>query len=115
MNDEDDLSDYPLSRQTDLRRVVDKLRKINAALMRRVERSMDQQATSFSLFQTAINQEAQIRRRTEELNFALTKLAQTNLELSEARDEAERANVFKTRFFTSVGHDLLQPLHAARL
>ncbi|MFT3732466.1 MAG: hybrid sensor histidine kinase/response regulator [Hyphomicrobium sp.] len=115
MNDEEDPSEQLPSRQSDLRRVVDKLRKINAALMKRVEHSMDQQASSFSLFQTAINQEAQIRRRTEELNLALTKLAHTNLELSKARDEAERANVFKTRFFTSVGHDLLQPLHAARL
>ncbi len=115
MNEEDDPSEQLPSRQSDLRRAVDKLRKINASLMKRVEHSMDQQASSFSLFQTAINQEAQIRRRTEELNLALTKLAQTNVELSKARDEAERANVFKTRFFTAVGHDLLQPLHAARL
>jgi signal transduction histidine kinase len=100
---------------TDLGRAVDKLRKINEALMKRVERSMDQQANAFSLFQTAINQETQIRIRTEELNNALTKLAQANVELSEARDAAERSNVFKTRFFTAVGHDLLQPLHAARL
>jgi signal transduction histidine kinase len=100
---------------SDLGRAVDKLRKINEALMKRVERSMDQQANAFSLFQTAINQETQIRIRTEELNNALTKLAQANVELSEARDAAERSNVFKTRFFTAVGHDLLQPLHAARL
>ncbi|MFA7306129.1 MAG: hybrid sensor histidine kinase/response regulator [Hyphomicrobium sp.] len=96
-------------------RAFDKLRKINDALMKRVERSMDQQANAFSLFQTAINQETQIRIRTEELNNALTKLAQANVELSAARDAAERSNVVKTRFFTAVGHDLLQPLHAARL
>jgi signal transduction histidine kinase len=100
---------------SDLGRAVDKLRKINEALMKRVERSMDQQANAFSLFQTAINQEAQIRIRTEELNNALTKLAQANVELSGARDAAERSNAYKTRFFTAVGHDLLQPLHAARL
>jgi len=29
--------------------------------------------------------------------------------------EAERANVAKTRFLTAVGHDLIQPLHAAQL
>jgi len=96
-------------------RTVDKLSKINAALMKRVERSMDQQATAFSLFQTAINQEAQIRLRTEELKNALSRLAVANVELRDARDAAERANLFKTRFFTAVGHDLLQPLHAARL
>ena len=96
-------------------RTIDKLRKINAALMKRVERSMDQQANAFSLFQTAISQEAQIRLRTDQLNHALSKLAHTNVELGEARDAAERANRFKTRFFTAAGHDLLQPLHAARL
>jgi two-component system, sensor histidine kinase len=115
MSDNDDTIEEVETTQPDLRSTVERLRKINAALMQRVERSMDQQAGSFSLFQTAITQEAQIKRRTEELNLALTKLSHTNVELSKARDEAERANAFKTRFFTAVGHDLLQPLHAARL
>ena len=92
-----------------------KLIKINNALMQRVERSMDQQANAFTLFQTAISLEEQIRQRTEELHLALSKLELANAELSHARDDAERANRFKTRFFTAVGHDLLQPLHAARL
>lgn len=35
--------------------------------------------------------------------------------LDAARREAERANDAKTRFLTAVGHDLLQPLHAAQL
>ena len=100
---------------SDLGRVIQKLTKINDALIRRVERSMDQQASAFTLFQTAINLESQIRLRTEELNNALFKLERANAELSEARDAAERANRFKTRFFTALGHDLLQPLHAARL
>ncbi len=99
----------------DFGRVISKLTKINAALMHRVERSMDQQANAFSLFQTAISQQVQIKQRTEELNLALSKLAHANVELRNARDAAERANMFKTRFFTAVGHDLLQPLHAARL
>ena len=33
----------------------------------------------------------------------------------QARREAERANEAKSRFLTAVGHDLLQPLHAAQL
>ena len=99
----------------DIGRVVQKLTKINTALMQRVERSMDQQASAFTLFQTAINLESQVRVRTEELNNVLSRLEHANAELSEARDIAERANRFKTRFFTALGHDLLQPLHAARL
>ena len=43
-------------------RQLAKLTKINAALMQRVEKSMDQQANAFSLFQTAITLEGQVRR-----------------------------------------------------
>lgn len=96
-------------------RAIQKLTKINRALMQRVERSMDQQANAFSLFQTAIGLENQIKIRTDELKLALAKLELANAELSQARDAADRANHFKTRFFTAAGHDLLQPLHAARL
>ena len=35
--------------------------------------------------------------------------------LDVARADAERANDAKTRFLTAVGHDLMQPLHAAQL
>ncbi len=112
---------YPLAAATEderveeLERQIVKLTKINAALMQRVEKSMDQQANAYSLFQTAITLEGQVRVRTEELKSALSRLERTTDELTGARDTAERANRFKTRFFTAVGHDLLQPLHAARL
>ena len=99
----------------ELNRQIEKLSKINAALLNRVERSMDQQANAFSLFQTAIGLEAQVRGRTDTLKSVLSRLEIANDELVAARDVAERANRFKTRFFTAVGHDLLQPLHAARL
>lgn len=107
----------PVSTPTliDLERRIVKLSKINSALMQRVERSMDQQANAFSLFQTAIGLESQVRLRTEELTNVLLRLESANEELVAARDTAERANRIKTRFFTAVGHDLLQPLHAARL
>jgi signal transduction histidine kinase/CheY-like chemotaxis protein len=99
----------------DLERRNVKLAKINAALMQRVERSMDYQANAYSMFQTAIGLETQVRVRTEELKAALNRLECANDELTRARDGAERANRFKTGFFTAVSHDLLQPLHAARL
>jgi signal transduction histidine kinase/CheY-like chemotaxis protein len=99
----------------ELERKLAKLKKINLALMQRVEKSMDQQGNAYSLFQTAITLEGQVRVRTEELKNALSRLERTNDELMTARDTSERANRFKTRFFTAVGHDLLQPLHAARL
>lgn len=99
----------------DLLRRIAKLEKINAALMNRVERSLDQQANAYSMFQTAIGLESQIRHRTEQLNSALTNLESVNEELTLARDASERANSVKTRFFTAVSHDVLQPLHAAQL
>ncbi|MEE8252397.1 MAG: HAMP domain-containing sensor histidine kinase, partial [Hyphomicrobium sp.] len=105
----------PIKEMEGLERQVAKLAKINRALMHRVEKSMDQQANAYSLFQTAISLEEQVRVRTEELKNALSSLERTNDELMSARDASERANRFKTRFFTAVGHDLLQPLHAALL
>ncbi len=105
----------PYDALDELERRNQKLAKINAALMQRVERSMDYQANAYSMFQTAIGLETQVRARTEELKAALNRLEAANQQLTLARDEAERANRFKTGFFTAVGHDLLQPLHAARL
>ncbi|MCB1505415.1 MAG: hybrid sensor histidine kinase/response regulator [Hyphomicrobiaceae bacterium] len=99
----------------ELERRIQKLERINAALMNRVERSLDQQANAYTMFQTAIGLESQVRIRTEELNNALDKLETANQELTAARDTAERANSVKTRFFTAVSHDVLQPLHAAQL
>ena len=98
-----------------LKRRIVKLEKINAALMNRVERSVDHQANGYAMFQTAISLESQVRIRTEELKSALNHLESLNHQLSLARDQAEQANNVKTRFFTAVGHDVLQPLHAARL
>lgn len=96
-------------------RRIEKLTRINAALMDRMERSIGQQETAFSLFQTAIALENEVRARTDELKNTLGKLERSNQELLAARDAAERADRSKTGFFTAVGHDLLQPLHAARL
>lgn len=42
-------------------------------------------------------------------------LIRVNRELALARASAEEANIGKTRFFAAAGHDILQPLNAARL
>ncbi len=42
-------------------------------------------------------------------------LTQVNGELAAARAAADDANLGKTRFFAAAGHDILQPLNAARL
>ncbi len=58
---------------------VERLKRINQALMARVERSMDQQGNAFTLFQTAINLDSRIRQRTEELTQTLRRLEQSNM------------------------------------
>jgi len=92
-----------------------RLKKINTALMGYVERSTDQQGNAYSLFQTAINLEGQVRRRTEELTTTLQSLEQSNQALNQAKEIAENANLSKTRFLAAASHDLLQPLNAAHL
>ena len=58
---------------------VDRLKKINAALVSRVERSMDQQGNAFSLFQTAISLENRVRIRTDRVKELAAALVSTGL------------------------------------
>ncbi len=53
-----------------------------------------------------------LEERVEERTVALSN---ANTELAAAREMAEAANAGKTRFLAAVGHDILQPLNAARL
>ncbi|MGJ5048378.1 hybrid sensor histidine kinase/response regulator [Bradyrhizobium oligotrophicum] len=99
----------------DLQREAAKLRKINAALMSRVERSMDQQFNAFSLFETAIALDQQVRERTRQLRDALRSIETANKDLFRAKQQAEAASSLKSSVLISVTHDLLQPLNAARL
>jgi len=94
---------------------VEQLKKINKALMSRVESAMDQHGNAFSLFQTAISLEGQVKRRTDELTIALRQFEKTNIELEAAKEASEIANLSKTKFLAAASHDVLQPLNAALL
>jgi Na+/proline symporter/CheY-like chemotaxis protein/PAS domain-containing protein len=58
------------------------------------------------------NSDRQLRRAAETLE---QRVAERTAELEASRAEAEAANLGKTRFLAAASHDLLQPLHAARL
>ncbi len=60
------------------------------------------------LRQTNESLEQRVRDRTAELTLA-------NQQLAKAQKRAEEANIEKTRFLADAGHDILQPLNAARL
>lgn len=109
------MTGYGTGHTGSLEREVAKLKKINAALMSRVERSTDQQLNAFSLFETAIALDQQVRERTQQLKQVLQSLEKTNGHLLEAKQQAEAASSLKSSVLIAVTHDLLQPLNAARL
>ena len=67
-----------------------------------------QMAADQALKQANETLEQRVSERTAELT-------RVNRELAEARAAADEANIGKTRFFAAAGHDILQPLNAARL
>ena len=68
----------------------------------------DRVAADKALKQANETLEQRVSERTAELT-------RVNRELGEARAAADEANLGKTRFFAAAGHDILQPLNAARL
>jgi signal transduction histidine kinase len=99
----------------DAERQIEKLGRINAALIERLDRYDSTRGSAWSIFQAAIVLEKEVAARTRDLERALADLSLKNIELAAARSAAEEANRSKTRFLRAASHDLLQPLSAARL
>ncbi|WP_242679597.1 ATP-binding response regulator, partial [Paracoccus nototheniae] len=96
-------------------RQVEKLIRINAVLIDRIDRLEETRGSAWSVFQGAVALEQEVLARTRDLERAMADLSQRNRELAVARASAEEANRSKTRFLRAASHDLLQPLSAARL
>lgn len=69
-----------------------KLRRINEALIERVESSSVQRGASYAAFQHSVELAEQVRERTDELNQAMARLQAGNRLISEARARAETAH-----------------------
>ena len=96
-------------------RRIEKLTRINEALIQRLERMDDMRGSSYALTRTAAMLEREIVARNADLERALAELSASNAELAAARETADEANRAKSRFLRAASHDLLQPLSAGRL
>ena len=87
------------------------LQRINETLMDRVERDTDLQGNSFSLFQTAIALESQVKERTAALQLALQALEHSNQDLQVSNAAAQAANRAKSAFLATMSHELRTPMN----
>ncbi len=75
--------------------------------------------STFSDITTRVQADLALKRSNETLEQRVaartSELLQVNEELAQAQRLAEEANLGKTRFLAGAGHDILQPLNAARL
>ncbi|TPL91033.1 PAS domain-containing hybrid sensor histidine kinase/response regulator [Mesorhizobium sp. B2-3-12] len=81
----------------------------------RVEQDLALKSANESLEQRVKTRTIELTRVNEELIRVNEELIRVNEELAQAQMLAEEANLGKTRFLAAAGHDILQPLNAARL
>ena len=76
-----------------------KLKKINDALMQRVEDSGENQYAPYTAFEHSVHLAEQVREKTQTLNETLAKLERSNHALTQAN---AKANLFKQRFVDAI-------------
>ena len=88
-----------------LQNEVARLNKIVLALMNRAERSTCVQDSDFGMFQTAVMLEAQVRKRTDELEAAVRENEKINRALQQATVQMEKEIEERKRAYTALEHE----------
>jgi two-component system sensor histidine kinase/response regulator len=88
-----------------------RLKKINRALMDRVERSMNMQDGAFSLFQASYSLEGKVLERTSALEMTMAELERSNHALKRAKEAADAASKTKSEFLANMSHEIRTPMN----
>ncbi|WP_411358930.1 PAS-domain containing protein [Pseudidiomarina salilacus] len=80
-----------------------------------VETAQALEEANIDLEQRISVRQRKIREINNELTEEIERRRKVEVELKQAKQEAEEANASKTRFLALASHDILQPLNAARL
>ncbi|KFZ31380.1 chemotaxis protein CheY [Pseudidiomarina salinarum] len=80
-----------------------------------IETQQALEEANIDLEQRISGRQRKIREINNELTEEIERRRQVEVELKQAKREADEANASKTRFLALASHDILQPLNAARL
>jgi len=94
-----------------LQRELDRQKRINAALVRRVEKMTDAGGDAFGLFQNSLMLDQQVSERTAALESVKEELERSNGELRAAKRAAEATAQTKAAFLATMSHEIRTPLN----